>query len=125
MGAVEAGPTSDLRGERHQATDQVEGEEAQAAHRVLDVGPKMARNSMLPAMCRRLPWRNIDVNGVSHVGSWPAGARDAAADRASDRAGPVPCKVLRRGQVAVLARVRDLVGDRAVVTAPVVVSAGR
>ena len=68
MGPVELGLDGDLRAERDEAAEQVE--DAGSAARPIassTVGPKIARKSMLPKMCRKLACRNIDVNTVSQV----------------------------------------------------------
>ena len=55
------GADEHLRGERDEAAEQVEGEIAQRARMASSTfGPKIARNSMLPKMCRKLPCRNIE-----------------------------------------------------------------
>ena len=63
--------------------------------------PKIHRNSMLPPRCSSPPCMNIELNGVIHDAGWPSSWPPAGHGAA--------------GEVASLAGVRDLVGDRRVV----------
>ena len=38
--------------------------------------PKIQRNSMFPARCRKLPCMNIEVKIVTHQGAWSGAAPD-------------------------------------------------
>ena len=57
---------------------------------------------MLPPRCSRLPCMNIEVKIVTHQGAWSGAVPDATAD------------LVGRQLHALLARVGELVGDRAV-----------
>ena len=88
--------------------------------------PKIHRNSMLKMMCSQPPCMNIEVKIVRNQGGWSScstGARLPAPPRpgspASPRRRPLPTRSRRwrpgpRREVALLARVGDPVGDRAV-----------
>ena len=66
IGTIESGSMMVCASAAADAAQQVEHEEAAVSHAVLDVVAEDPEISMLPATCRMPPWRNIEVNTVTH-----------------------------------------------------------
>ena len=78
VGTVEPGSIAICSADRREPAEQVEEREAQRRHGVLDVVPKIHRNSMLPSEVQQPPCRNIAVTSVSHAATAPVRRRRGA-----------------------------------------------